>query len=476
MRLVVVSNRVPAPDSGNKTPGGLAVALSDATKRGSLWFGWSGTFDDGEPAPARIEESRGITWATIDLGHEEYKQFYVGFSNGALWPLLHFRVGLFEYDRADYEGYKAVNAKFADALQPLLRDDDVVWAHDYHLFPLATELRRRGVTQRLGFFLHIPFVPGSLFSVLPCAGELIENLLDYDVLGFQTELHRRDFCNAAMEILGAEVAADGTVSARGRTARTIACPIGINPDAFAKMAVQAEKGRECKRLRDSMQTSVQSRSLIIGAERMDYSKGLPNRLAAYERFLERNPGQRGKVNYLQIAPVSRGEVKEYQRLRRDLDRQIGEINGRFAEFDWVPVRYMARAVGRKTLAGFYRFARVGLVTPLRDGMNLVAKEYVAAQNPEDPGVLILSRFAGAADVMTDALLVNPYDADDIADALQTALSMPVKERRARYENLMQSVQGATAMSFCRDFLAALSMPDPIAADAAPEPLPEPEPA
>jgi trehalose 6-phosphate synthase len=439
-RLVIVSNRVPAPRERSQLAGGLAIALRDALQeREALWFGWSGTTKSGdgtlEPAITRVGR---ITFAVVDLGDAEYRGYYQGFSNGMLWPVLHSRVGLAEFRREDLIAYQAVNQTFARALKPLLRTDDSIWVHDYHLIPLGTALRALGVRARIGFFLHVPFPPAQLFEVLPSAEILLRDLAAYDVLGMQTEDDARNL-NQMFED-------------RGIPTRASAFPIGINPTQFAAAARRAEKSPETVRLRESLA----DRALILGVDRLDYSKGIPQRFRGFAQLLKRFPEHRRHVTMLQIAPVSRGDVAQYRRLRRELDELAGWINGEHAEFDWAPLRYMTRNVARNTLAGFYRMARVGLVTPLRDGMNLVAKEYVAAQNPADPGALVLSRFAGAAPELHEgALLVNPIDPDETAEALHRALAMPPEERHARWESMSAAIHRNTAASWSASFLSAL---------------------
>lgn len=439
-RLVIVSNRVPAARERTQLAGGLAIALRDALhERDALWFGWSGTTKSGdgttEPAISRVGR---IMFATVDLGDAEYRGYYQGFSNGMLWPVLHSRVGLAEFRRDDLAAYQAVNQTFARALQPLLRPDDSVWVHDYHLIPLGTVLRSLGVRNRIGFFLHVPFPAPQLFEVLPPAGTLLRDFAAYDVVGVQVEDDARNL-NQMLE-------------ARDIDVRASAFPIGINPDQFAAAARRAENSPETKRLRESLA----GRSLILGVDRLDYSKGIPLRFRGFAQLLKRFPEHRRQVTMLQIAPVSRGDVAQYRRLRRELDELAGWINGEHAEFDWVPLRYMTRNVARNTLAGFYRTARIGLVTPLRDGMNLVAKEYVAAQNPADPGSLVLSCFASAAREMRgSAILVNPIDPDETAEALHQALTMSPEERRSRWGNMSAAIHSHTAASWGASFLAAL---------------------
>jgi trehalose 6-phosphate synthase len=394
-----------------------------------------------------VQSADGITYATIDLTEAEYRSFYVNFSNGALWPLLHFRLGLVDFRREDYEGYRVVNRRFAASLRPLLRPDDVIWVHDYHLFPLAEEMRRIGIQNRIGFFLHTPFVPPALLHALPRAAELLRAMCSFDVIGFHTQVYRQSFLECVKEILGISRTTDGSFTHHGRHVRSIVAPIGIDANAFAETAARSEHNAETARLRESLG----NRALAIGVDRLDYSKGLVNRFEAFGRLLADYPEHRRQVSFLQIAARSREESHSYQRLRRELDRIAGDTNGRYSEFDWVPLRYMTNTLRRDLLAGFFRIARLGIVTPLRDGMNLVAKEYVAAQDPNDPGVLILSRFAGAAEELTDALIVNPFDPDEIAAAMHEGLSMPLEERMHRHRSLRRRVWDTTASKYCATF-------------------------
>jgi len=449
-RLVIVSNRVPIPKSRGALAGGLAVALREFIAAGSMWFGWSGRISAEPAAQPALVEARGVTYATVDLTNEAYRGFYVGFANGALWPLLHFRLGLMHFRREDYADYLAVNARFAEALIQLLRPDDSVWVHDYHLIPFGRMLRRQGYAGPLGFFLHVPFVPPSMLEAMPVGHELLSDLCAYDVVGFQTEEHVRDFRDCVQRLVGAAV--DGEwVRLNGRFIRAFVNPIGIDAAAFAHEAERAAGDKVVQRVAGSLA----GRALAIGVDRMDYSKGLPNRFEAYARLLERHPEHRRKVHFLQVCPRSREEVDEYRRLRVELDRLTGRINGRFSELDWTPLRYSTRPAPRSTLAGLFRIGRIGLVTPLRDGMNLVAKEFVAAQSGEDPGVLILSQFAGAAQELTEALIVNPFDPDAIAEAMHLALVMPQPERRERHTALMAKVRRTNAEAYCLRFVEAL---------------------
>lgn len=438
-RLVIVSNRVPAPKERSAVAGGLAVAVRDAmARRRKLWFGWSGRTIDG---PTRMLPAlTRVGWAdlaTIDLSEKDYRGYYVGFANSTLWPLLHYRSSLTEYRRRDLAAYLAVNRAFAEGLIPLLEADDLIWVHDYHLIPLGAALKAGGVAARIGFFLHVPFPPPELFATLPRWEELLRALDAYDVIGVQT-------AKDAAHLNEAMVAADIAPRAEPFAA-------GIDPAGFATLARRAARGRDPLRLADS----IGGRALVLGVDRLDYSKGLPQRFLGFAALLQRFPEHRSKVTMLQIAPISRSEVAQYRMLRRELDELVGRVNGEYAEFDWTPLRYLTRGVPRQTLAGFYRLARIGLVTPLRDGMNLVAKEYVAAQDPADPGVLILSRFAGAAEDMPGAVLVNPVDPDETAEALHMVLEMDLGERQRRWQEMMAAVERTSAAHWADGFLARL---------------------
>jgi len=437
-RLVIVSNRVPPPRARGTQAGGLAVALKDALGRKDvLWFGWSGQTSD-PPQPLGIVTTSRRSFATTDLTPDEERLYYTGYSNATLWPLLHYRSGIFEFHREEEEAWRAVNARFADLLLPLLRPDDVIWVHDFHLIPMARVLRARGCTQRIGFFLHVPFPPPSLFAALPRREAVFQDFGAYDLIGMQTEQDAAHLRAAMVEFNMAPPIG--------------AFPVGIDVASFARDAVAARNKPDVARLH----ASLAGRGLILGIDRLDYSKGLPHRFRGYAALLRRFPEHRGHVTFMQVAPVSRGEVLEYRNLRRELDELAGRINGEHAEFDWMPLRWLTRPLPRALLAGFLRVARVGLVTPLRDGMNLVAKEYVAAQDPEDPGVLVLSHFAGAAAEMGGALLVNPHDPEDITDALHTAIIMPLAERQERWSQDYAALAKPAAGNWAQAFLTQLA--------------------
>jgi trehalose 6-phosphate synthase len=454
-RLVAVSNRV-GPVRGAAAAGGLAVGLVEAlTERGGLWFGWSGRTAAAGRARLRTEKVAGMTLATLDLTQHELDGYYNGFSNNCLWPLLHFRIDLTRFERDQLETYRRVNARFARALANLLRPSDIVWVHDFHLVPLAEELRRLRVRQRIGFFLHTPFPPTEILSTLPSHESLMQSLFAYDLIGFQTPEDLGRFQEHVRRAYGGTARGD-SVSAFGRELRAGAFPIGIDVDRFHGYAFTAPGSGEFARMRRVLR----NRDQFIGVDRLDYSKGLLRRMDAFGRYLEKYPAAHGKVILLQVAPVSRGSLTSYRDFRLELDREAARVNGRFARFDWTPVHYLNRALPRRTLAGLYRASRVGLVTPMRDGMNLVAMEYVAAQDPADPGVLVLSRFAGAAQYLRDALLVNPYDGEETAEAMHRARDMRIQERRQRHESLMRRLRVRDVGRWRRDFVAALAEAPP----------------
>jgi trehalose 6-phosphate synthase len=452
-RLIIVSNRVQPPTGeGGGAQGGLAVALSAALREYSgIWFGWSGQTTEQFSGHINFQRNDGVTSATIDLEEQDVEEYYNGYANRTLWPLFHYRIDLAEYERGFAGGYQRVNERFADTLEPLIEPDDLVWVHDYHLIPLGEELRARGVRNRIGFFLHIPWPPMRLLLSLPSHRELVESLFAYDVVGFQTEDWLDSFNHYVVSQMGGTIGEDGRVTVGDRSIRAIACPIGVDTEAF----LEAAQSPAARYAHYRMKQSATGRDMIIGVDRLDYSKGLQERFLGYERFLAAHPEQHGEVFLLQIAPPSRGDVQSYQEIRSNLDALSGRINGAYASVEWVPIRYVNQGYPRDRLAGMYRAAKIGLVTPLRDGMNLVAKEYVAAQDPDDPGVLILSRFAGAALQLDTAVLVNPYSAEEIADAIELALAMPREERIARWQAMMDNVAREDVMWWRRTFTEAL---------------------
>ena len=445
-RLVIVSNRLPARGK-DVAAGGLAVALSAALKGGdALWLGWSGQTVD-TPGPVAVSQTDGVTYAALDLTAPEVKGYYEGIANSVLWPLCHYRADLLDYTRDDMECYRQVNDRFADALVDLLRPDDLIWVHDYHLIPLAAALRRLRVENRIGYFHHIPWPAQDLLRALPRSRQFLADMLAYDQVGLQTATDARNLRDA---LEGARSHLEEITYPRGT--RIAAYPISIDTDGFAARAARA---RETPRIRELHQR-FGAREQVIGVDRLDYSKGLPERLRAFEHLLSTRPDLHGRLGFLQITPASRGGIEGYDRIRQEMAERSGRLNAAYGTLDWTPVRYINRAFSHSLLAGLYRLSRVGLVTPLRDGMNLVAKEYVAAQNPDDPGVLIVSQFAGAAAELTSALIVNPHDIEEVADALARALTMPVDERRDRHAAMMSVLRANPIDAWSRAFLRDLS--------------------
>jgi len=453
-RLIVVSNRVNPPSGdGEESVGGLAMALAAALKQYSgIWFGWSGKTTETFTGELNIQTAGGVTAATVDLEEIDLEEYYNGYANKTLWPLFHYRNDLAAFDRAFDKGYTRVNRRFAATLAPLIQPDDIIWVHDYHLIPLAKELRALGVKNRIGFFLHIPWPAHQVITNLPRHLELVQSMFEYDLVGFQTAEYQQAFEEYVISEADGEVLAPGHLKGFGRLLNVGAFPIGIDAEDFARMTRSAR----ARRMRDLMTAATVFRHLIVGVDRLDYSKGLEERFLGFEQFLQRNPDLRREVLMLQIAPPSRESVEAYQEIRARLDSLSGRINGEYADVDWAPFRWVNRNYRRDELAGLYAAARVGIVTPLRDGMNLVAKEYVAAQNPDDPGVLILSRFAGAARQMPEALLVNPNSPEEVADALKRALTMDRAERIHRWTALFESVQREDVTAWRDAFVAALS--------------------
>jgi trehalose 6-phosphate synthase len=451
-RLVVVSNRVAMPRQ--TATGGLASAMRAALQeRGGVWFGWSGKIAAASAEEQHRLSDGPIDYVTIDLSRADHDDFYAGFANRTLWPLFHYRPDLVDYQRSHLEGYLRVNAIFADELVKLLDPDDIIWVHDYHLIPLAAMLRERGVRNRIGFFLHTPLPAAALLIALPKHRELLETLASYDLVGLHTARDLRALEDYFLHEVGGAMRPGGRLrAANGRLFRAGVFPISIDT---AEVADVARKATGLDAVREFRQ-SLDGRDLIIGVDRLDYSKGLAQRFEAFAHVLERSPTLHSRVTFLQIAPPSRGAVPEYRLIRRELERMAGHINGKYATPEWVPIRYVNQSFPHTLLAGYYRVARVGLVTPLRDGMNLVAKEYVASQDPKNPGVLVLSRFAGAAQELTEALLVNPADTVEVADALERALAMPQRERIARWRSMMDVLQRHDLTAWRNAFLHALT--------------------
>jgi trehalose 6-phosphate synthase len=456
-RLVVVSNRVGVPD-GSARAGGLEVAIRSALKaRGGLWFGWSGRVADSDPGPAKTVKQESISYVTVDLRKDDYDEFYNGFANRVLWPILHYRLDLAEFTRRDLGGYFRVNEYFAANLEKQLKPDDTIWVHDYHLMPFAQALRERGHKNRIGFFIHIPCPPPEILTALPNHEQLVPALGHYDLVGFQTETDATNFSRYLANECGLKRIDSDSFAFGDRMVEIGVFPVGVETEALQRLARRAIESAFVREVLESLS----GRSMIIGVDRLDYSKGIPERMDAYQRFLTNFPDWRGKVTYLQITPRSRSGIPEYADVSRKVGEAVGRINGSFGEASWTPLRYINKAHNRTALAGLYRGARAALVTPLRDGMNLVAKEYVATQSPEDPGVLILSRFAGAARELGAALLINPYDPEGVAIAINRALAMPLTERRQRHEQNYRVLVKNDITHWAERFLRQLEQDEPV---------------
>jgi trehalose 6-phosphate synthase len=454
-RLVVVSNRVAIPDpEGPRQAGGLAVAVNAALKhREGLWFGWSGeTCDDGGAYEPKVVERRHRSFVTIDLSETDYHEYYNGFANRVLWPILHYRVDLAEFTAVELSGYLRVNARFAEALSRFIRPDDWIWVHDYHLLSLAKELRTRGHDNPIGFFLHIPCPPPDILLALPQHAETMGALGHYDLVGTQTE-HDAENLRQYFEQQGGTFNRNRTAfDIDGRRVQLRAFPVAIATKLYARAARNAVRSDFAAEVRDSLN----SRKLILGVDRLDYSKGIPHRIQGFGQFLDAYPKWRHHVTFIQVTPKSRSEVPEYADINQSVNELVGQINGRYGEPAWTPIRYVNRAYSRASLAALYRMAAVGLVTPLRDGMNLVAKEFVAAQDAENPGVLVLSQFAGAAEELDGAILVNPLESERMATAIDAALQMPLAERQARHRGMYRHLAANDIDHWAERFLAALA--------------------
>jgi trehalose 6-phosphate synthase len=447
-RIFIISNRVAIPKAGLQ-PGGLEVVLKATLKSHScVWLGWSGAVNDN-PKVETIKKGKN-TYIVTDLPPEDFDEYYNGFANRVLWPIFHYRLDLAEFSRRDLSGYLRVNERFADELAKVLEPDDIVWVHDYHLIPLAKALRARAMNNRIGFFLHIPMPPPEILTAMPNHERLIPALGDYDLVGFQTDGDAANFARYLAKELGTPSHISHRLGGGERAMRIGTFPVGIETAQFHRLAGKSVRTSFVQKVLASIPNA-----LMIGVDRLDYSKGINSRLEAYERFLSAHPEWQGKITYLQITPKSRSQIKEYAEMEAQVNSTAGRINSTFSDASWAPVRYVNRAYSRTALAGLYRAARVGLVTPIRDGMNLVAKEYVAAQDETDPGVLILSRFAGSADEMGAALLVNPYDPDAVGAAIARAMAMPLHERKQRHAELYAALLRNDISDWGDKFLKAL---------------------
>ncbi|MGH0036293.1 MAG: bifunctional alpha,alpha-trehalose-phosphate synthase (UDP-forming)/trehalose-phosphatase [Myxococcota bacterium] len=453
--LVVASNRLPftlqrtrAGLQRNPSPGGLVSALEPVLRaRGGTWIGWPGIAlepdepVDSEDGPYRVKQ--------VQLSETEINRYYHGFSNRTLWPLFHSMPGIARFDRLDYQTYDRVNSRFAEAIAEHAAAAGLVWIHDYQLLLAPAGVREHAPQARLAFFLHIPFPPYDIFRLLPWDRELLRGMLGCDLIGFHVPGYALNFLDCVERRLGSRVDRENLVIEHGDRAVQVGIfPIGIEFDLFAERAGNGGRGADNGAGRNGS-----AQKVVLGVDRLDYTKGIPERISAFERLLELHPEHREKVVLLQVAVPSRSQVAEYRALKREIDELVGQVNGRFATATWSPIRYLYRSLSQEKLASIYRDADVALVTPLRDGMNLVAKEYVASQ-VDDPGVLVLSSLAGAAETMREALPVNPYDLDRTAETIHRALTMGSTERRSRMAALRKRERRDDVHTWVRSFLDA----------------------
>lgn len=451
-RLIVVSNRVAVPGTRRASiGGGMAVAMKAALKnRNAVWFGWSGKVADGAMAELRTARVKKVDYVCFDLSADDIQEYYSGFAKNVLWPVLHYRVDLQKYSRHDASGYLRVNQLFARRLSLLLDDVAVVWVHDYHLMPLARELRSRGHRNAIGFFLHTPCAPRDVLQAMPRHNEILGSLAHYDLVGFQTENDRDNF-ERYLVSQGAKPMRDGALEVGQRRVRLGVFPVSVETATYRRLARVASRSRLVRGVRRSLGDS----RFVLSVDRIDCSKGILHRMKAFERFLEINPAWRGKATLLQVTPARDRDDKRFSEIEAELCGLIGRINGRFGDAVWTPIRYVNRSCSRGALAGICRLADAALVTPLRDGMNLVAKEYVAAQDTEDPGVLVLSQFAGAANELDHALIVNPHETDAVAVALKSAPEMALPERRERHATMLRRLMDWDIETWAENYVSAL---------------------
>jgi trehalose 6-phosphate synthase/phosphatase len=468
-RLIIVSNRLPFTVAANegmprleRSAGGLASGMRHLHERGdALWIGWSGDLDaipDDQSAVMRaeLESSR---FVHVSIPPAEQTVFYDDISNGVLWPICHDRLDQLPLQVGGWDVYERVNRRFAEAVAAHYRPGDTIWVHDYQLMRVPAILREMIPGARIGFFLHVPFPNPEIFFALPTRSWLVEGMLGADLIGFHTRRWRGHFTAALRRLLGIEMEADSTVRWKDRRIQLGIFPMGIDADHIGQVALSSEVNTERIRIR------TEGQRLLVGIDRLDYSKGLLRRLSAFGEFLRRYPEWHERVRLIQVGVPSRGGIGSYDRFREEINALVGRINGEFSSARWSPVRYLHRSIPESLLVSLFRAADVMLVTPLRDGMNLVCKEFVASRIDED-GVLVLSEFAGAADELSEALIVNPYDASGMADAMHEALLMPGPERRRRMRLLRRQVMSSTVHRWAEGFLDALGAGIPQSTAAA----------
>jgi trehalose 6-phosphate synthase/phosphatase len=458
-RLILVSNRLPItvkPEGDGvvveRSSGGLATGLRGPHEQsGGVWIGWPGDVSAmTESQRAALDEHlRELRCVAVDLSSSEVSKYYDGFSNAVLWPLFHYLLDRIPPHSQEWDVYRAVNEKFADVVARVWQPGDLVWVHDYQLVLVPRMLRARIPSATIGFFLHIPFPASEVLRILPWREQVLEGMLGADLVGFHTFTYRSHFSSAVLRVLGIPTDND-RIDLEGRATRLGVFPIGVDAKTFNTLASDADVLREAA----TMRAEARGERILLGIDRLDYTKGIPRRLLAFERLLEREPRWRGKIRLVQVAVPSRDAVPSYQDFRRQVDELVGRINGAFSTVDWVPIHYVHRSLEAKHVVALYRAADVMLVTPLRDGMNLVAKEFVTSRSDED-GVLVLSELAGAAAEMGEALQVNPYDIDGMAQAFDDALTMPDEEKRVRMRALRERIASRDVHHWAKSFLDAL---------------------
>src|SRR6266567_1880505 len=465
-RLILVSNRLPFALERTGTDewivtlsaGGLVSALGPVLRgRGGTWIGWPGVAGDIPDAPfAEATRDAGYEVVPVALSEAEHDEFYYGYSNEVIWPLFHDLQNFCHFEPAFWETYKAVNERYAEAIAQHCEPGDFIWVHDYHLMYVAQALRARRVHAALTFFLHIPFPPFDIFAKLPQQQRLLRALLEFDLLGFQTRRDLRNFLQCVRRVIPKAavhtVAGLHLIRVEKREIRVGSFPIGIDFESFEKGAASQEVARRAEQLRAAFPGC----QLVLGVDRLDYSKGIPERLRALRDALERHQELRGRVVLIQIVAPSRVEIPKYHEFKQRIDGLVGEINGRFSTGTWLPVQYHFRSLERDDLLAHYRACEIALVTPLKDGMNLVAKEYCACRIDKS-GVLILSEFAGAAEQLKrSALLVNPYDVEQVADTILKAFRMSKAQRSTRMKRMRQLISNENVFSWVNSFFAAAS--------------------
>lgn len=467
-RLIIASNRLPVVlkksiDSSyklNHSSGGLVTAMTPVLKKYSgVWVGWAGNYLEENVSVNEVlkkEESKlNYKYKAVDISLNDYELYYKGFSNETLWPLFHNMPGYCTFKLNSYKAYNKVNKIFANTIMQDLKVDDFIWIHDYHLINVAIELRKNNIKNNMAFFLHIPFPPLETFNRMPWRLEILTALLSYDLIGFHTELDKNNFLQAVKTLIQDAVFYDEelditTIVSKKKKHKVGIFPISIDYDEFSTHA----KSKEVSRITDEIKSSYLGEKFILGIDRLDYSKGIPQRLRAYRKLLSQNPKLRTKIKLVQIMIPSREDIDKYAELKSEIEELIGEINGKFSQLGWIPIQYSYDSLSRAELLAYYRASEIALVSPLKDGMNLIAKEYCAANIDKD-GVLILSEFAGAKyQFKDDALMVNPYDEESVVNTIKKALSMEPQEKRQRMENMQNNVKKFDVYWWVDSFLKA----------------------